>query len=131
MAEIFEIGIFPLILTLAAFRVGQLCQAKWKSPLLNPILVAAILLIGFLLATGMDLSSYKAGASVISWLMTPATIALAIPMYEQFQALRKNLTAIVIGVAAGAVSCVNSKSAEKCIWEDVSAVQIIKLQLLK
>jgi len=106
MAEIFEIGIFPLILTLAAFRVGQLCQAKWKSPLLNPILVAAILLIGFLLVTGMDLSSYKAGASAISWLMTPATIALAIPMYEQFQALRKNLKAIVIGVAAGAVSCI-------------------------
>ncbi len=106
MAAFFEIAILPLILTLAAFRVGQLCQAKWKSPLLNPILIAAILLIGFLLATGMDVGSYKAGMSGISWLMTPATIALAIPMYEQFQALRKNLKAVVAGVAAGAVSCV-------------------------
>lgn len=105
MAEFFEIGIFPLILTLAAFRVGQLCQAKWKSPLLNPILVAAILLIVFLLVTGMDIGVYKAGASTISWLMTPATIALAIPMYEQFQALKKNLKAIAAGVAAGAASC--------------------------
>ena len=106
MAEFFEIGIFPLILTLAAFRVGQLCAAKWKNPLFNPTLIAAILVILFVLVTGMDVGVYKSGTSAISWLMTPATIALAIPMYEQFQALKKNLTAIVAGVAAGAVSCI-------------------------
>ena len=105
MTEFFEIAIFPLILTLAAFRVGQLCQAKWKSPMLNPILVAAVLVILFLLVTGMDFGTYKAGASTISWLMTPATISLAIPMYEQFQALRKNLKAIAAGVAAGTAGC--------------------------
>ncbi|MBQ9149146.1 MAG: LrgB family protein [Oscillospiraceae bacterium] len=106
MAEFFEIGIFPLILTLGAFRVGQLCQSKWKNPLFNPTLIATVLVILFLLVTGMDIGVYKAGASGISWLMTPATIALAIPMYEQFQALRKNLKAILAGVAAGAVSCI-------------------------
>ena len=105
MAQFFEIGIFPLILTLAAFRIGQLCQAKWKNPLFNPTLIAMLLVIGFLMVTGMDIGVYKAGASTISWLMTPATIALAIPMYDQFQALKKNLKAIVAGVAAGAVSC--------------------------
>ena len=105
MAEFFEIGILPLILTLAAFRVGQLCQAKWKNPLFNPTLIATVLVIVFVLLTGMDIGVYKSGASAISWLMTPATIALAIPMYEQFQALKKNLRAIAAGVAAGAVSC--------------------------
>ena len=105
MAEFFSIGIFPLILTLAAFRIGQKCQAKWKLPLFNPILVAMILVILFLMVTGMDIGIYKAGASTISWLMTPATISLAISMYEQFQALRKNLKAVVAGVAAGAVTC--------------------------
>lgn len=105
MAELFEIGIFPLILTLAAFRVGQLCAAKWKNPLFNPTLIGAVLVIFFVLLTGMDVGVYKSGTSAISWLMTPATIALAIPMYEQFQALKKNLTAIIAGVAAGAVSC--------------------------
>lgn len=105
MAEFFEIGIFPLILTLAAFRVGQLCAAKWKNPLFNATLIGAVLVILFVLVTGMDVGVYKSGTSAISWLMTPATIALAIPMYEQFQALRKNLAAIVAGVAAGAVSC--------------------------
>ena len=105
MSDFFAIGIFPLILTLAAFRVGQLCQAKWKNPLLNPTLIGAILVILFVLLTGMDVGVYKAGASTISWLMTPATIALAIPMYEQFQVLKKHLKAIAAGVAAGAVSC--------------------------
>lgn len=105
MTAFLEITLLPLILTLGAFRVGQLCQAKWKNPLFNPTLIAAVLLIVFLLVTGMDIGVYKAGASTISWLMTPATIALAIPMYEQFQALRKNLKAIAAGVAAGAVSC--------------------------
>ena len=105
MTEFFEIGIFPLILTLAAFRIGQKCQARWKIPLFNPTLIGMILVIVFLIVTGMDIGTYKAGATTISWLMTPATIALAIPMYEQFQALKKNLAAIVAGVAAGAVSC--------------------------
>ena len=105
MAELFEIGIFPLILTLTAFRIGQLCQAKWKNPLLNPTLIGTILVIVFLTVTKTDIGVYKAGSTTISWLMTPATIALAIPMYEQFQALKKNLKAILAGVAAGAVSC--------------------------
>lgn len=105
MTDFFAIGIVPLVVTLAAFRVGQLCQAKWKSPLLNPILIGTVLVIVFLLVTGMDMQLYKAGTSTISWIMTPATISLAIPMYEQFRALKKNGLAIVAGVAAGAVSC--------------------------
>lgn len=105
MEAIFEIGIFPIVLTLLAFRVGQLCQKKWSSPLLNPTLVAALLVMGFLLLSGMDLKTYTGGSAHLSWLMTPATISLAIPMYEQFQALKKNLKAILVGVAAGAVSC--------------------------
>ena len=105
MAQFFEINIFPLILTLLAFRIGQLCQARWKKPIFNPTLIGMLLVIGFLMLTGMDIGVYKNGAAAISWLMTPATIALAIPMYDQFQALKKNLKAIAAGVAAGALSC--------------------------
>ncbi len=104
MDKIWNIGILPLILTMAAFRFGQTCQKKLKNPIFNPTLIAAVVLICFLLLTGMDVTVYKGGMSTISWLMTPATIALAIPMYEQFQTLKKNLRAIVAGVAAGAVS---------------------------
>lgn len=105
MTDFFSIGIFPIVLTLAAFRVGQMCQKKWKLPLFNPTLIGMILVIAFLLLSGMDTAVYKSGMTSLSWLMTPATISLAIPMYEQFRVLKKNLPAIIAGVAAGAVSC--------------------------
>ena len=100
-----SISIFPVLLTLAAFRVGQLCQQKWKKPIFNPTLIGMILVIAFLLATGMNADGYTAGMGKMSWLMTPATICLAIPMYEQFQVLKKSLKAILAGVCAGTLSC--------------------------
>ena len=99
-----SIDIFPVLLTLAAFRVGQLCQQKWKKPVFNPTLIAAILVIAFLLITGFETQVYNAGMGKLSWLMTPATISLAIPMYEQFQVLKKSLKAIAAGVADGTIS---------------------------
>lgn len=105
MGEFLSIGIFPVVLTLAAFRIGQLCQKKWKLPLFNPTLIGMILVVAFLLISGMAVDDYRQGAQMISWLMTPATICLAIPMYEQFRVLKKNLWAITLGVAAGALGC--------------------------
>ncbi len=99
-----ELSFFCLVLTLVTFRIGQFCQAKWKLPLFNPILVAAILTGGFLLMTGMDTSVYAVSLDKISWLMAPATISLAIPMYEQFQVLRKHLKAVLVAVAAGSLA---------------------------
>ena len=105
MTEILSISILPVLLTLLAFRLGQILQQKTKSAVFNPILVAVILVLLFLKGTGMGLSAYQQGASMLSWLMTPATVCLAISMYEQFQILRKNTPVILAGVAAGAVSC--------------------------
>lgn len=105
MSKLFTIGIFPVTLTLGAFWLGQAMQKKWKKPFLNPTLLGAVFAVLFLLLTGMDVGTYKTGNQYLSWLMTPATISLAIPMYEQFQVLRKNLKAILIGVCTGAVSC--------------------------
>lgn len=100
-----SIDIFPVLLTLAAFRIGQLCQQRWKKPIFNPTLIGMLLVIAFVLFAGMNPDVYTAGMKKMSWLMTPATICLAIPMYEQFQVLKKSLKAILAGVAAGTVSC--------------------------
>ena len=105
MHELLEIGILPVIVTLLAFRIGQFFQQKTKSPLCNPILIAVILVLLFLTCTGMELGDYQQGTSLLSWLMTPATVCLAISMYEQFQVLRKSTPMILAGVAAGALSC--------------------------
>lgn len=105
MNELLSISILPVIVTLLAYRVGLFCQKKVRSPLCNPILIAVILVLLFLGLTGMELETYQSGAAFLSWLMTPATVCLAISMYEQFQILRKNIPVILAGVAAGAISC--------------------------
>ena len=100
-----SIEVFPVILTLAAFQIGQACQKKWKQPIFNPTLIGMVLVILFVLLFGMDPEGYSSGTKLIFWLMTPATISLAVPMYEQFQALKKSLKAVLAGVCAGALSC--------------------------
>ena len=105
MTEILQVSILPVLLTLAAYQVGLFLQKKVRSPLCNPILIAVVVVIVFLSLAGIPVSDYRSGTASISWLMTPATICLAIPMYEQFQILRKNILLMAAGIAAGAVSC--------------------------
>lgn len=105
MGELLQIGLLPVALTLIAFRTAQWIQAKLRSPLLNPILVAVVLVLGFSAVTGYDVQTYQAGADNLSWLMTPATVCLAIPMYEQLSILKKNWRAIGAGISAGALGC--------------------------
>lgn len=106
MNELLSIGIVPVLITLLAYQMGLFCQKTFKSPIFNPILIGVILVILTLKLTGMEISQYQSGMGILSWLMTPATICLAVPMYEQFQALRRNLKGILIGVAAGAAACI-------------------------
>ena len=105
MADLLSIGILPVVLTLFAYQMGVLCQKKFKLPIFNPILIGMIIVILTLKVTGLGTGEYQQGVKLISWLMTPATVCLAIPMYEQFQALKQNLKAILVGVSAGALSC--------------------------
>ena len=105
MTELLQIPLLPILVTFLAFRAGQLIQNKLKSPICNPILIAVILVLLFLSVTGMELPAYQSGMTFISWLMTPATICLAVSMYEQYQVLKKNTPVILVGVAAGAISC--------------------------
>ena len=94
MTELLSIGILPVALTLFAYQMGVLCQKKFRLPIFNPILIGMIIVILTLKATGLGTDTYQAGVKWISWLMTPATVCLAIPMYEQVQALKNTLKAI-------------------------------------
>ena len=105
MAEFLEsIPLFPIVLTLGAYQIGLWLRKKWNSPLCNPLLIAVILVIGVLLATGYSTERYTESTQVISWLLTPATVCLALPLYEQLKVLKKSLPAILIGIAAGTVT---------------------------
>lgn len=105
MSEIISIPILPVLITLSTFYVGIIVQRKMKTPLCNPILVAVVLILVILALTGMDLKTYQAGNTRFSWLLAPATVSLAVPLYEHFKILRKHITVLLVGVAAGAISC--------------------------
>jgi predicted murein hydrolase (TIGR00659 family) len=109
MAEFLsELSLFPLVLTMGAFQIGLWCQKKWRSPVFNPILIAVILVICALLLTGYSVENYQAGTACITWLLTPATVCLALPLYEQLKVLRKSLPAILSGVVSGTVTALVS-----------------------
>lgn len=96
-----SLTLFPLLLTLGSYQAGVFLQKKTKSPLCNPLLIATLLSIGVLLLTDFDLQLYQSGNSWITWLLTPATVSLAVPLYVQLKVFKDELGAVLAGVAAG------------------------------
>ena len=95
---------FGVLITLLSYFLGAMLKRRFKSPLLNPLLVSIVLIIGFLLATDVSYDSYAAGSQYISYLLTPATVCLALPLYQQWQLLKQNFIAVMAGIVAGALT---------------------------
>ena len=95
---------FGAFLSLAAYGVGVFLRSRWKFALFNPLLVAIVLVVAFLVAFKIDYATYMEGARYISYLLTPATVCLAVPLYQQFSLLKKNAKAVLLGIAAGVLA---------------------------
>ena len=89
------------MLSISAYGIGIWLNRKTGSSIANPLLVSLVIVVIFILLTGMDYESYKRGCTIFSYLLTPATVALAVPLYEQRQPLRRNYKAVMTGIAAG------------------------------
>lgn len=92
------LGVF---ISLAAYQCGIIIRDKSKFSLANPLLLSIVFIIIFLKVCGIDYHTYYDGARYISYLLTPATICLAVPLYEQIKLLTRNLSAIIGGITAG------------------------------
>ena len=104
MAEFLTgLPLFCIVLTVGAFQIGLWCQKKTGTALCNPILIGAVLVGGAVFLLGLDPAVYQTGVSGMSWLLTPATVCLALPLHRQLKVLKKNLPAVIAGVAAGTV----------------------------
>ena len=99
---------FSVALTLAAFSAASACQRKWKLAILNPIMLSAVAIILALKLLDVPNETYQAGCQVLSFLMTPATLCLAISFYDQFQNLKSHLAAVAAGVTAGTIASIGS-----------------------
>lgn len=105
MTDFFENSVFfGVIISLVSYGIGVLLRKKFKSPLLNPLLISVIITIAVLLILGIDYNKYYEGAKYISYLLTPATVCLAIPLYEQIELLKHNFRAIITGILSGVVT---------------------------
>ena len=99
---------FGMFVSVAAYLVGMALKKKLGWAILNPLLVAILLVMAFLKATGISYGEYSEGASYISYFLTPATVCLAIPLYKQLELLKRNLTAVATAITAGVIGSVVS-----------------------
>lgn len=104
-----------LTLTLLAYQVGLYVYRRARlNPLCNPVVIAVALLLVTLVGTGTSYDTYFQGAQFVHFLLGPATVALAVPLYRQFHAVRKSAVAILVSIISGSLTA--SLSAVAIAW---------------
>ena len=97
MNEFFQNSMFAGVsLSLISYLMGVMLKKKLKLGLFNPLLISIVISIIVLLIGKIDYDAYNEGAKYLSWLLTPATVCLAIPLYEQWELLKQNLKAVLL-----------------------------------
>lgn len=105
MNEFFQNSIFAGVsLSLIAYLLGAMLKKKLKLGIFNPLLISIVISILVLLVGKIDYDTYNEGAKYLSWLLTPATVCLAIPLYEQWELLKQNYKAVLFGLLAGTLT---------------------------
>lgn len=105
MNEFMQTSIFAgATISLLAYMLGAWLKKKFHSGLFNPLLISIAATILVLLAAHVDYDTYNMDAKYISWFLTPATVCLAIPLYEQLTLLKKNLAAVAAGIVSGVLT---------------------------
>lgn len=95
---------FGAVISLAAYEGGLLLKKKWKLAVLNPLLIGTACVMAALVLFDVEYEHYNESAKYISYLLTPATVCLALPLYRQFHLLKQNLKAVAGGIAAGVLT---------------------------
>ena len=99
---------FGFVISILAFYIGTRIKKRFPHPLFNPLLIAMILVILVLVIFDVDFESYNNGARYLSYLLTPATVCLAIPLYQQLDLLKQNLAAVLVSIFAGVLASLGS-----------------------
>lgn len=95
---------FGVMISLVSYAVGMWLKRKTGWALMNPLLVSIILVIATLLIFNISYDSYKQGSNIITYLLTPATVCLAVPLYQQVELLKRNFKALMAGMLAGVLA---------------------------
>ncbi len=95
---------FGVFISVVTYEIGALIKRKWNVAIFNPLLISIALIIVFLILFDVDYDTYDFGAQYLSYFLTPATVALAVPLYEQIEPLKNNWKAIIAGILSGALT---------------------------
>lgn len=102
MGELFKESVFfGVVLSLLAYGIGVLLKKRFSCAIANPLLIAITITIVVLVGGKIEYQTYYASAQYLSYLLTPATVCLAIPLYEQVERLKENWKAISLGILSG------------------------------
>ena len=99
-----ESAFFYTFITLAFYELTSVIQKKIKKAWFNPLLLTIVFTVIMLVAGNIKYEEYESGTKIISYLLTPATVCLAVPLYEKLNVLRKNAVAILAGIFSGVIT---------------------------
>ena len=99
---------FGVFISIMGYELGLFLKKTFKKAIFNPLLISILFVIVVLLLFHVDYGSYNNGAKYLSYLLTPATVCLAIPLYEQLNLLKQNMKAILTGIVSGVLTSLGS-----------------------
>ena len=108
---------FGVTVSLIGYGAGIMLKKKFKYAFLNPLLISIIFVIGVVMLCGVDYESYENSAQYLGYLLTPATVCLAVPLYQQMTLLKKNLAAVACGEYATVQECADKLIKIKSVTE--------------
>ena len=108
---------FGAVISIATYLLGMAVKKKFRFAICNPLLISIALTIAVLVLTGVDYDTYNESAKYLSYFLTPATVCLAIPLYEQLETLKKNWKAIIIVITSGVLASLVSILAMVVLFE--------------
>ncbi len=95
---------FGSVLSLVSYEMGIQLKKRFKLAIFNPLLISIIIVMAFLSVFKIDYKVYNESAKYISYLLTPATVCLAVPLYRQLNLLKKHSKAIIAGTLTGVIT---------------------------
>lgn len=105
MSEVLSGSVFfGVMISILAYELGMFMKKKTNLAICNPLLISIIVVMVALAVLGIDYETYKQGANLLSYLLTPATVCLAIPLYEKLSLLKQNVKAIMAGIVSGVLT---------------------------
>ena len=108
LMSITESPLFGITISIFAYETGVFLNKKAKTPLVNPMVISIIIILGFLHIFNIPLENYYNGGNIIGMFLAPATASIAVSIYNRIKLLKENLIPIVVGTFVGAVTSVVS-----------------------